>query len=287
MGVVVDAGFVELISHLVDDVEILNLLDPRSFIVLSKGRTHCDGIVHEVDDEGAVLAGKHPVEAREGLDDLHLVRDLLVDIHGDELRLIEASLELVGDQHDTVFWAVERVAQVLTPDCRVHGILAEDRVLIDDERLGRLRSVIRVHDLLAGQLARERDQRMDVGVLRMLLDERVEGLLVSNGRGARTRHDHCLRLALQQVSYVLGEMLHDELDLLGHVRRVKRHPLGQSALGSLPVDTLRVDHILAEVERRLVGNVAFQHIHDEAFVDGLPHRVAVEGLRLVLVGGWL
>lgn len=79
-------------------------------------------------------------------------------------------------------------------------------------------------------------------------------------------------------------MLHDELDFLGHVRRVERHPGGQGAFRGLAVHALLVDHLLAEIECGLVGHIALQDIEDESLIDGLTHLVFVERHRQVIVG---
>ena len=37
--------------------------------------------------------------------------------------------------------------------------------------------------------------------------------------------------------------------------------------------------VVGELERELVGRVVLQHVEDEAFLDGLAHRIHVERLR--------
>ncbi|MNI54660.1 hypothetical protein D3C73_1095630 [compost metagenome] len=77
-------------------------------------------------------------------------------------------------------------------------------------------------------------------------------------------------------------MLDDQLDLLSHIHRVERQPLGQFAPGALLVHALVIDHLAANFERHLVAGVVLQHIEDEAFVDRLLHGVEVERCRRVV-----
>ncbi len=98
------------------------------------------------------------VEAGEGLHNLHMVGDFLVYmLHGDQFGLIKASLELVSHQHHPVFRAVRQNAN-LPVDIRVHALLGELLVLIDDKHIILELAVILVHHLLAGHLAGEGHQ---------------------------------------------------------------------------------------------------------------------------------
>lgn len=101
---------------------------------------------------------RRPVQAGEGLHNLHMVGDFLVHIHGDQFGLVKAGLELVGHQHYPVFWAVKGKAQILPVDIRVHALLGELLVLIDDKHIVLKLAVITVHHLLTGHLAGEGHQ---------------------------------------------------------------------------------------------------------------------------------
>ena len=79
-------------------------------------------------------------------------------------------------------------------------------------------------------------------------------------------------------------MLDDELHLLGDVGRVQGHPLGQSPAGLAGVHSLVFAQLLTQVVGGLVGHVVLKHVEDEPFLDGLTHRILVEGLRQVVLG---
>ena len=131
-------------------------------------------------------------------------------------------------------------------------------------------------------LAGESHERAGVGVA-VFGDVAVDGLLVPDGMKARAGHDHRLALAADLVAGVLAEVLDDDLGLLGDVVRVQRdEPGDRAARSSLLVDGVVGDR-LADLPVRLVGRVVGQHVEDEALLDGLAHRVEVEG-RPVAVG---
>ena len=88
--------------------------------------------------------------------------------------------------------------------------------------------------------------------------------------------------ATEQVRHVLAEVLDDQLDLLPHVHRVERQPLGQFAPGTLLVHPFVIDHLATDFERHLVAGVVLQHIEDKAFIDGLLHGVEVKRCRRVV-----
>ena len=53
----------------------------------------------------------------------------------------------------------------------------------------------------------------------------------------------------------------------------------------LGADTLVVFYLFGEIKRGLVRHVAFQHIQDEPFLNGLAHFVLVESYRQIVFGG--
>ena len=78
-------------------------------VVLDAGRR-----VLEVHDHGRGLTGVGAVQAREGLHGGD-TGQFLVHVHGDEARLVEAGLELVGDDEDLVVLLAERSRRVAAP----------------------------------------------------------------------------------------------------------------------------------------------------------------------------
>ena len=152
--------------------------------------------------------------------DFNIVADFLVDIHRHQPGLVKAGLELVGHQHDAVLRAIKGQAQILPFHVRVHAFLGEFLAFIDNEHIVLELLVIRVHHLLAGQLAREGNQRTDMAVFGMLFDVAVKRLLVADRSGSGSGDDHRLGLAIQTVRHVLAEVQEDELHLLRDVGRV-------------------------------------------------------------------
>ena len=73
-------------------------------------------------------------------------------------------------------------------------------------------------------------------------------------------------------------MLDDDLGLLRQVVGVKGHEPGERAAGFAGLVRRVVEDRFLEMEVLVVGEVAGQHIGDEAFFDGLTHRIQVEGL---------
>ena len=156
--IVVQAVLVQALLDLVDHIKVLHFVDVSTLVIGGKGLTHVLWVVHKVDDKDLILTGGRPVEAGEGLHNLHMVGDFLVYIHGDQFGLVKAGLELVGHQHHPVFRSVKGKAQILPLDIRVHALLGELFVLIDDKHIILELAVILVHHLLTGHLAGEGHQ---------------------------------------------------------------------------------------------------------------------------------
>ena len=91
-------------------------------------------------------------------------------------------------------------------------------------------------------------------------------------------HDHGFCRAAQQARDVLPKVPDDDVDLLGDVVLVQLHPTVRCFAGSLLVD--RLDVVVGSLQPELVGHlvlgVVLEDVEDEAFLDGLAHRVAVE-----------
>ena len=224
---------------------------------------HLLGVVHEVEDEGLVLARVGAVEPGKGLHRRH-AGEALVHVHRHQLGLVEAGLELVGDQQHVELVGVEGVADVPALEAGVHRVLVE-----------LVRPALRV-DHVAG----EGDQRRDVLVL-VLGDVPVHLQLVPDRLLARAGDDHRLGLAAEAPRDVLAEVLDDDLDLLADVVRVQPHPVGD-LLRPLGLVHFLVVVLLAPVGDLVgdpVGGVVAQHVEDEALLDGLLHRVDVERHR--------
>ena len=113
---------------------------------------------------GLQLARRARVGAVEPRQRLHRghAGEPLVHVHRAEQRLVEAGLELVGDQHDPEVVAAERGAKALPAEARVHRAFGE-----------RLRPRFRVIDR-----AGERDQRAESFVA-LLFDVLVDRDLVT------------------------------------------------------------------------------------------------------------
>ena len=74
-------------------------------------------------------------------------------------------------------------------------------------------------------------------------------------------------------------MLDHHLHLLADVVGVQAHPAHQALEGFAALDLLVVPllAVVGQLEGQLVRGVVLQHVKDEAFFDGLAHRIDVEG----------
>ena len=122
-------------------------------------------VVDEVQDEGVLLARSDTVQPGQRLDGLH-IRELLVQVHRVEQRLVVASLVLLRDDQDLVVVSVEPLRQLLLPEP------VEQRFAVGD---------VRAVGVDAG--AGERDQGPQwvvTLVLAFLLEVLGDGLVVSH-----------------------------------------------------------------------------------------------------------
>ncbi len=130
-----------------------------TLVIGGKGLTHVLRVVHKVDDKDLILTGRRPVETGEGLHNLHMVSDFLVYIHGDQFGLIKAPVWNLSATNITRYSGRSKgKAQILPLDIRVHALLGELFVLIDDKHIILELAVILVHHLLTGHLAGEGHQ---------------------------------------------------------------------------------------------------------------------------------
>ena len=101
LEVVVVAGRVELGAQVVDEVRVGDVLQLGRLVVGLERRQDILGAVHEVEHVGRVLAGMGAIQPRERLHGLN-ARQPPIDVHAAQQRLVEAGLELVGDQQDLI-----------------------------------------------------------------------------------------------------------------------------------------------------------------------------------------
>lgn len=87
---------------------------------------------------------------------------------------------------------------------------------------------------------------------------------------------------------MFAEVLDHHLDLLRDVVRVEPHPAHDLLHGGAALDLLVVGFfpLVGELEGERVGRVVLQHVENELLLDGLTHRIHVEG-RGDVVGRWL
>ncbi|MCY1299583.1 hypothetical protein D9M70_491160 [compost metagenome] len=128
LSLLVDEHAIQALLDVVDDVRVL---DVRHLCIAVEGlerRQDLFGLVGEIDDEGLVLAGEGAVQPRQGLHRFH-AGDLLVQVHGHQLRLVEAGLVLVGHDHHPVVRGVEHLAHVAAIQTRIQVGFAEAVIL--------------------------------------------------------------------------------------------------------------------------------------------------------------
>ena len=84
----------------------------------------------------------------------------------------------------------------------------------------------------------------------------------------------------------MAEVFDDDLDLLGDVVRMEPDPAHDPLHGGTAFDFLLIPlfPLVSQLEGQLVGGVVLEHVQNEAFFDGLPHRIDVEGSRDVVRG---
>ena len=217
-----------------------------------------DGIavVAEVEHEDVALLGVGAVEAGEGLHGLD-AGEHLVDVHGVQERLVVAGLELVGADEEAVRVLLKVVGDAAGGEAVETGFA----------------------DLLAlvFGFAGEGDEGL-VGAF-AFLQVCADGVVVVDGALDAVGDDHGARLAAELAgrAHLFVEVVdHDfglEADGVVMVFDVAAQLSGGAAGVELGVLLDRFDEAVVAVDRGVVR----QHIHDEAFLDGLLHGVAVEG----------
>ena len=190
----------------------------------------------------------------------------LVHVHRVQQRLVVAGLELVGADQEAVGVVLDLVGDLAAREAVERG-------------LGDLGAAVLV-------LAGEGDDRL-VGAL-ALLQVVAEGVEILDRALDAAGHDHRPGLAadLVQGEHLLVEVVDHDLGLqpdrvvvaLDIAAQLLLRPLGVE----LRVVLDRLHQLVVAVDRRVV----LEHVEDEAFLDGLLHRVAVERpvLDLAAVG---
>ena len=148
-------------------------------IGLKRGE-HLGGIIDEVDHVCGVLAGMRAIEARQCLHGLDAGQPL-VHVHGAQQRLIETGLELVRDQKDLVFVALERLAYVAA----LQVVIERDAAFREAVWAG----------LGVGHFARERHQRTNR--VAAIGNVSLDGKLPSHGLDTTSHDDHGLGVSRQ------------------------------------------------------------------------------------------
>ena len=196
-----------------------------------------------------------PVEARQGLHGLD-AGEGLVDVHRVQQRLVVPGLELVG--------ADEEAVGVLTD---LRGDLAGRKAV--QRRLADLRPAEVV-------VAREGDDG-PVGAL-ALVQIVADGMEVPDGALDAVGDDHRPRLAADPVlgDDLLVEVVDHDLGLEADRVVVALDEAPQLLLRLAGVELGVVLHLLGEPVVAGHRGVVLQNVQDEALLDGLLHRVAVE-----------
>ena len=112
----------------------------------------------------------------------------------------------------------------------------------------------------------------------LLADVAVKFLLVAHRLQPRTGDHHRLGAAADLVAGMLLEMLDHYLGFLADIVRMQAHEASQRPGRLLALDVGVVLGLLDQLVIGLIGDVVLQHVLDKAFLDGLTHGVAVEGL---------
>jgi len=227
----------------------------RAVEVIREGVPDRVSVVLEVEDERVVLLRMRPVQARQGLHCLD-ARQGLVHVHRVQQRLVVARLELFGAYEEAVGVFLEAVRNVAR------------REAVE----GRLRYLHTAGFVFAGE-------RNDRAVQALALAQIVgEGVEILDRASDAVRDHHRPGLAANPVpsQHLIVEVVHHDLRLQANGVVVALHVAPQFALCLSRVE-------LGIVLDRLGQPVVAQHrcvvlddVHDEALLDGLLHRVAVE-----------
>ena len=130
VGLRIDRERREPVLNLVKQIRVSRFRQQRGFVVGLKGGLDLIGLVGEVEHHRALLLWVRPVAPRQRLHCIHAA-ELLVHVHRMERRLVEAGLELVGDDQEAVLGPLEGVGSLRLRE-RVHAGLGEGPTAVLD-----------------------------------------------------------------------------------------------------------------------------------------------------------
>ena len=255
----VDAGSVQVFLDRIHPGRIDLVAHLRPFVVRLERFADFFAVVHEVENEGVLLAGVGPVQ-RERVCTAWMPASRLSTYIVCSRGWSKPVWYFSATSSTWYSWAAKTLRQLLLPDSLVHLLLgvgdAGRPVVLDDSREGH--------------------QRLDR--VSLLPDVAIEALLVANRFEARPGDHHRLGAPANPVAGDGVEVLHHHFRLLRDVVRVQPHETSQGAGGLLP---LHVRIVRTRLEQPVVGGirrVVIQHVEDEALLDRLAHGVPVGGL---------
>ena len=118
-----------------------------------------------------------------------------------------------------------------------------------------------------------------------LAEQAVDRVIVIDGALDADGADHAAGAAADAVGHRLVEVLHHDTRLLLHRLRPALHEAAQLPYGLSALKFGVVSHLFADQVIAAVGGVTTKHVEDEALLDGLLHRVDVEGAMARLAIG--
>ena len=205
------------------------------------------------------FSGMRAVEPRQRLHRVDAA-ELLVHVHRVQQRLIEAGLELVGDDQKAVLGPLEglgglRLRKAVHAGFGVRLAAVLDRAGKGDQRLERIAALGEVF---------------------------VHGQLVAHGVQARAGDDHRLGPAADLALHLRGEVLDHDPHLLADRVRMQLDERLEQVFGLLLVVARVVLDLLQQPPVGRVGGVIGEHVEDEPLFDRLAHAVEVEGLEFAV-----
>ncbi len=228
------------VLEVVEEVGVGALGQDRVLVVRLERLADRLGLVGEVEDHGVLLRRVGPVQARQRLHGVHAA-ELLVHVHGVEQRLVEARLELVGDDEEPVLRALERVLRLRLGDPV-------------EVRLG-------VLDPAVADGAAEGDE--GAVVVPLLLQVPLQRPVVAHRVEPRPGDDHGLGAAVDPVGHVLVEVLDHDPDLLPDRVVVQLDEGPEQAVRLVALVRGVVLGRLEELPVGLVRRVVLEHVEDE------------------------
>ncbi len=127
----------------------------------------------------------------------------------------------------------------------------------------------------------ESDQTLDL-LVALPIDIPLKGVLITHRMQARAGDDHRLGAADDLSGNMLSEVFDDDHHLLLHRGFVQRRKAGDLTFAPGLVVLWIPRSLLDNLIEILVGDVVLQYVEDEAFLNGLAHRVEAERFRLAI-----